>query len=410
MTAIKLSTLGASGAPAPAASILLNVTQTTASSGSITQAIPAGTYIVESEYPCQLTINSVVFQIPAMTPTPITVASNATSYSVVNLSLGLNWVNKALPNGTGFTAVAYGGGVFCAVLSGTAIAATSPDGITWTQRTLPSSTAWNAIAWNGTVFCAISNASGTIAATSPDGITWTARTLSATSTWSAIAWNGTVFVVVNNAAANTVSMTSPDGITWTSRTITSGVWQTVVWNGTIFLAIQNSSTTACTSPDGITWTSRTLALAPNSPYNIAWGAGIFVINAGATNYQTSPDGITWTSRRSPSSVQIQIIYFVQGLFVIMLEPTTGYSSSQQNIFVWLTSPDGITWTRRTNLMPVLLYSAEYLSSQTNNSIAIGGNTVVLISAVYNDTINYQALVSQLLPNPLGIYSPPTVTI
>ena len=112
-----------------------------------------------------------------------------------------NWTQRVLPANTGWDAIAWNGTVFCAVGSGSAIAATSPDGITWTQRTLPVSAAWYAIAWNGTVFCAVASSS-TIAATSPDGITWTQRVLPANANWMSNTSNGNIFCVVSSGSTN----------------------------------------------------------------------------------------------------------------------------------------------------------------------------------------------------------------
>ena len=400
MAAIRLSSLGASGAPSPAASILYNATQTSASA-TVTQSIPAGTYSVVSDYPCQLTINSVNFFIQGgATPTIITVATTATTMTIKNLSLGCFWSNNSLPSSG---AVAWNGTVFCMVVSGTSIAYTSPDGITWTQRTLPSSSQWNSIAWNGTVFCAISNTSGTVAATSPDGITWTARTLPTSQVWNSIAWNGTLFAVVGGSAS-TVAATSPDGITWTNRTITSGTWSLVIWNGTVFLAI-GSGTVAATSPDGITWTARTLAYSLPSTPILAASSSLFVLmTSGTSTYQTSPDGITWTQRSLGTSngaptgingITSANYNATLGLFIAAgsAAPITTLS---QNFTIY--SADGINWKIGG------IWNNYYTYPQVvtpSGIIAFNGSNLMVDGSGHY---------SSLLPNPFGIYAPPTTTI
>ena len=396
---VLLSQLTSSGAIAPSGSILVNASQTSLSN-TVTVAIPAGTYSVVADYPMQITINGVAFGIPGgATPTIITVATTATTMTIKNLSLGCFWSNNSLPSSG---AVAWNGTVFCVVVSGTSIAYTSPDGITWTQRTLPSSSQWNSIAWNGTVFCAISNTSGTVAATSPDGITWTARTLPTSQVWNSIAWNGTLFVVVGGSAS-TVAATSPDGITWTNRTITSGTWSLVIWNGTVFLAI-GGGTVAATSPDGITWTARTLISSFLSAPVLAASSSLFVLMTnGTSTYQTSPDGITWTQRSLATSngapggiVGITSLNYnaTLGLFI-----AAGYASPITNLSQNFTiySADGINWKIGG------IWNNYYTYPQVVNPSGIvafnGSNLMIDGSGHY----------SSLLPNPFGIYAPPTLT-
>ena len=321
MAAIRLSSLGASGAPSPAASILYNATQTSASA-TVTQSIPAGTYSVVSDYPCQLTINSVNFFIQGgATPTIITVATTATTMTIKNLSLGCFWSNGSLPSSG---AVAWNGTVFCVVVSGTSIAYTSPDGITWTQRTLPSSSQWNSIAWNGTVFCAISSTSGTVAATSPDGITWTARTL-------AYSLPSTPILAASSS---------------------------------LFVLMTSGTSTYQTSPDGITWTQRSLGTSNGAPGGIN---GITSANYNAT----------------------------LGLFIAAgsAAPITTLS---QNFTIY--SADGINWKIGG------IWNNYYTYPQVvtpSGIIAFNGSNLMVDGSGHY---------SSLLPNPFGIYAPPTTTI
>ena len=411
---VTLTSAGGSGAPAPAASILLNVTQTTASSGSITQAIPAGTYSVVSSYPCQLTINSIAYQIlGGLTPTVINVPSSATSYSVINLSVGLNWAIKSVPTPTyasaSFTAIVWTGSIFYTCTSNSAQGYTSPDGITWTIRTAPN--LFTSVGWNGTVFLGLVSG-GTTAYTSPDGITWTSRTLAISTTNPSVAWNGTVFVVQGGVSSATCQ-TSPDGITWTSRTMPSTtIWSGVIWNGSQFFA-WSSTTSAATSPDGITWTARTTSMGSVFNASVAWGNSIYVLDGstGGSNYQTSPDGITWTSRIKPGDAAQQMVglFFYQGLFFMTVYVGNVYSNSATIEYATFTSPDGINWTLRTTF-PTLYGATPFISAGVT---AIGNNVIVAPNGAplgSSSPAGAYFAVSTLLPNPIGIYAPPVTTI
>lgn len=258
-----------------------------------------------------------------------------------------------LPTTGNWTAIAWNGTVFCAVQSGSAIAATSVDGLAWTQRVLPASAQWCAIAWNGTVFCAIATpGSGTtnIAATSPDGIAWTQRTLSTSGTWNSIAWNGTVFCVVGIGNGGIYAMTSPDGITWTNRTLAAAQWYAITTNGAgLFCAIASSYSNqlgiflqdlfpniSATSSDGITWTQHSLPVLVNW-IAIGWNGTVFcAIGPGNAAITSSDSGVTWTQRTLPLSLNwTAITANGAGLFVAV---ATGNSSAS--------SPDGIAWTIR----------------------------------------------------------------
>lgn len=404
MAAIRLSTLTGSGAVAPAASILLNVNQTSASSTQ-TVAIPAGTYTVVSDFPMQLTINSVNYFIQGggvTNPTTITTTASATSVVCTNLSIALQLSVKNLPS-TAINAIAWNGTVFVALLTASSSTCySSPDGITWTARTLPSANAWSAIAVNGAgLFCIVGSTSGTSAATSPDGITWTARTLPSTGTWISIAWNGTVFLAIPSNAANTAAATSPDGITWTARTLpSSAAWSWVAWNGTIFVAT-STTTSWGTSPDGITWTART------GPGSV--GAGIFQVIAGGGTFvavlsntiYSSTDGITWTTRTIPTPTTypyaapnaLYYPFYVNGQFVI----GAAYTTTAPNQYYLLISPDGINWSvKQVNLNITSLAQLGTAASSTTLVITASSGTTYLYGL--------------LTANPFGIYAPPTVTI
>ena len=78
------------------------------------------------------------------------------------------WTQRALPVSANWYSVCWSPelGLFCAVVSGNTIAATSPDGVTWTQRALPVSANWYSVCWSPELrlFCAVTYSSN-IAAT-----------------------------------------------------------------------------------------------------------------------------------------------------------------------------------------------------------------------------------------------------
>jgi hypothetical protein len=232
-----------------------------------------------------------------------------------------------LPNAN-WTSVAYGAGVFVAVASGTATAATSTDGITWTQRSLPATDNWKAVTFGGGLFVTVANSSN-LAATSPDGVTWTLRTLPGIVAWTSVAYGAGTFVAV---AQNATAASSLDGVTWTVRTLPALQWSSVVYGAGLFVAVNSITTAASTSPDGITWTPRTTTVTGAS--SVAFGAGLFVVvNLSGTAASTSPDGVTWTSRTLPASATWTSVTYSGNAFVAVASGGTAAA----------TSTDGINW-------------------------------------------------------------------
>lgn len=234
-----------------------------------------------------------------------------------------------------FPSMAFGAGVYVAVLQGTSTAYSSPDGITWTARSLGTSQTWNKVIFANGIFLAVANAS-TAAATSTDGITWTARTLPSASNWRSAAFGAGLFVIGSDS---TTWATSPDGISWTARTGPAGTTSLggVFFGNGIFLAFSSSvNGNAHTSADGINWTTRTMPLAENLTATTS-GGGLFVAFSQATgSSQVTADGINWRVGTLPSLSGVNgysFMIFAAGFYVIPgLNSTAGFISS-----------DGVNW-------------------------------------------------------------------
>jgi hypothetical protein len=113
---------------------------------------------------------------------------------------------------------------------------------------MPAALLWLDVVWDGTVFCAVASGtsgSGTaIAATSPDGITWTARTLPIFTTWATIAGNSNLLWALSSSS-RTSAISRDHGATWTSYDInTANAWTSVgaISGGTTFCAVTSSTT------------------------------------------------------------------------------------------------------------------------------------------------------------------------
>ena len=80
-----------------------------------------------------------------------------------------------MPSSHIWSAVTFGNGIFVAVASDAAVAATSLDGRNWTQRTMPVAAEWTSVTYGNGLFVAVGGGSGgptDEVARSVDGINW----------------------------------------------------------------------------------------------------------------------------------------------------------------------------------------------------------------------------------------------
>lgn len=204
----------------------------------------------------------------------------------------------------------------------------SSDDLTW--AVLSAFNAGNAIDNNGTLLVTFINDE---IYSSPDGINWTLRH-TATATLYGLCYAAGRFVAVGDG----ISMYSTDGITWTAGGVLGGggdAYANVVYGAGLFVTFGDTNELK-TSPTGETWTLRhTFTL--DTPRNIAFGNGIFVIASGDTIH-TSTDGITWTRRvlAETSGASLRAVSFVSGEFVLSGQTLPTASKSFR-------SSDGLTW-------------------------------------------------------------------
>lgn len=290
-------------------------------------------------------------------------------------STGATWSNQIVSSANTWSAIAYGGGIYCAVATSGDIM-TSTDGVTWTQRVPTESNQWNSVAWNGSVFCAVSSTGNNRVMTSPTGVTWTARTASIVNTWQSIAWNGTVFAAVADAGVVLGQvMTSPDGTTWTSRSSSlATTWKGICSNASgRFVAVASTGATrSMTSADGITWSS-TGALAVALAWKAVTSNGTnFVavsndssVSGGATCGST---GATWLNVTVASNNAWQAITYNSTLGLYVAVSSTGVGTRV------MTSPTGATgtWTGRS-------------SAADNSWVGIVSNGTNLVAVSSNGT-------------------------
>lgn len=301
--------------------------------------------------------------------------SNAATLSVTPLP-DFAWRN-ALPAGGTLNAVAYAGGRFVAVGTGSRVL-TSPDGLIWTHAaTLPTAVLfgvagdgnqWVAVGNNGRLFTSIDttnwiqrNPSTTVnlrgvasvgngfmacgdngtVTTSFDGATWTVRTTGSTQTLNGVAGINGRYVAVGNVGT---LLTSTDAAAWTRIPLTTSTGAAISANLLAVSFLNGQFVTAGTagvisaSNDGVTWTARTSAANASDIYGLAHNGTQYVFVTWSDRVVVSPNLTTYTNINLPAynlTTPRWAVAYGAGVF-----STVGAGGEIS------TSPDGVTWTAR----------------------------------------------------------------
>ena len=135
-----------------------------------------------------------------------------TSLISITRDTGFTWKNYSLTTVDNWRSISYGGGIYCAIASGSN-ANVSSDGMNWTQSTLPVSQDWSSITYNNNKFIAVAKQSK-IGAFSFNGIDWTTFMLPIALQWNEIQFDeitGKTIIIPSNS---TYIAISDDGLSY----------------------------------------------------------------------------------------------------------------------------------------------------------------------------------------------------
>lgn len=275
--------------------------------------------------------------------------------------------------------IAYGNGIFVAILHGGGVAY-SKNGITWTEVATPvKDHKLSSITYGNGKFVAVAKyAKSDIIIYSTDGIIWNTVEISTKADWTLIKYGNGKFVAA--ARDSNKLIYSEDGINWTEVTLSSSErWEDIAYGNGKFIMIDMFLKKAAISEDGITWnvhtTSRgsldTTYAGPLTYYN-----GKFIAlrkggNAHKYGFQ-SEDGITWTRVDMPEYSYWSAITYGNGKLVAVStnESSSGYGTEAAY------SEDGLNWHITT--LP---------SQQAWTSVVYGNGKFVAVAA-RSDAVAY----------------------
>ena len=234
--------------------------------------------------------------------------SNATSSAAYSTDQGTTWAATAGNTGkTNLKSLAYGNNLYIAVggtSSGVAVSyypgtLSSLSSTTWSDQSsfiTTNSSGYTSVAYGAGVFCAIG---GTISSfTAADPTKWYAGATLPSKTWASITYgnnrfvalasDGTVYYTINWNPKNwTINPSNASNNTWVAASnnplYANGVttWSRIRYGQGLFVAIATSSQAVATSPDGLNWTyyatgmpssSNWLGIAFGNPQNATLGA------------------------------------------------------------------------------------------------------------------------------------------
>jgi hypothetical protein len=200
--------------------------------------------------------------------------SSSTNVNAYSTNGGITWASGgALPAGISGTAVsvAYGitstgTGRWIAIGSGGATAYSDNGGVSWNAGGSLGAGTWSSIAYGQGVWVAIVTGGTTTKYSDDGGITWTTGgSLPSSSTWISIAYGANKFVAVSSSGAVNPAYSVDKGVTWAnsgaSGYIGSGTTTSVHYGQGVFVVTQSSSNNMSSSQDGLVWTTRAITRA-----------------------------------------------------------------------------------------------------------------------------------------------------
>ena len=196
--------------------------------------------------------------------------SSSTTVNAYSTDGGITWTSGgALPAGmSGVTvAVAYGiyndNGRWIAIASDGNTAYSTNGGVSWAAGGSLGAGTWTALAYGQGVWMAIVSGGTTTKYSSDGGITWTAGgALPATSTWVSLAYGKNKFIAVSSDGSVDPAYSVNKGVTWSNTGETgyfsSGTVTDIRYGQGVFVVTQSSSNDMRSSDDGINWTTRAI--------------------------------------------------------------------------------------------------------------------------------------------------------
>lgn len=215
-----------------------------------------------------------------------------------------NWrTRKPVDTVNAYQAIAYGNGVFVAVVNNgaTRVMRSTDGGETWTGASAAEANPWNDVAYGNGVFVAVaSTGTNRVMRSTDNGATWSAVAAAAANQWTCVAYGNGVFVAASYDGTNRIMRSTDNGATWSSIAMTeASTWQSVTYGNGVFVAVADSGTNVVVrSTDyGVTWSTVSTTVRQWS--TVVYALGRFIAGASDNTYistlmYSDDNGATWT--------------------------------------------------------------------------------------------------------------------
>ena len=152
----------------------------------------------------------------------------------------------------------------------------------------------------------------------------------------AYAYGRGTHIIFPNTGLVSYSDSVTDPFTWSESALNAQNFTDVVYGGGEFQAISSLVNGVSVSTNGINWSSQTIEA--SSKKSITYGKGTFVcVNSSGVNYYTRNVSGSWVKKTNlPSSQNITSIRYALGRFVISINGSVFFSSTDYN--TWASNP------------------------------------------------------------------------
>ena len=248
--------------------------------------------------------------------------------AVLFSSDGIGWLERTPNTAVVFNSAVHDLGRIIIVGNNGTIEVSTTSGVSWlVQTSNTNNNLMDVISNNVDSYIAVGTA-GTVLSNN-DGNTWVARTSNTSSDLNAVTFGNGLYLAVGNTAI----ITSNDGINWISRLVPSFPLNDVIFDGTKFILVGDQGS-VLTTTDGINFQTVNAGDNVTQMTGVAYNGTDLIRSGNPLQLLKSADGISWSPVTSQNYAVNQVEFFNDSFIAV-----------GDNGLI-LTSPTGNAWTEQ----------------------------------------------------------------
>jgi hypothetical protein len=212
------------------------------------------------------------------------IAGHDTQAYSINNGIMWNYANVQLPGY--WSGVGYGNGIFVMVEYGQAYS--TDNGLTWNYAPSQILANYKSVAYGNGVFVIVG---GGQAYSTDNGLTWNYATSQIGGNFSSVAFGNGVFVAVG--INDTQIYSTDNGLTWNYATSQiNGYWESVAFGNNVFVMTSSFASEGYSNDSGLTWNYSTQTL-PEDYFGVTYGGENTFVMVGKRQALSYDNGLTW---------------------------------------------------------------------------------------------------------------------